>query len=220
MIKAVIFDFDGLIIDTEYAWYKSFCEVLGKTEKEIPLVEYGYYIGTDGLDIYDFLLKKSGENISIEELKERASSLHYSILGEPVAREGVEKLLQEAKERGLKIGLASSSSRQWVTNFLKELNLLTYFDFIQTKDDVEKVKPDPELYANVIKHFNISPSEAIAFEDSPNGTKAAIAAGLNCVIVPNIVTENTQFDNYHLRIKGMDERNLDEIIKFIETKHI
>ncbi|WBL16917.1 HAD family hydrolase [Sutcliffiella sp. NC1] len=216
MIKAIIFDFDGLIIDTEYAWYESFCEVLGKTDRDIPVAEYGTYIGTDGPAIFHFLLEKSGVNISIDDLREKARALHTSKLGTPVAREGVEDFLQAAKERGLKIGLASSSDRKWVTHFLEELHLLPYFDVIQTKDDVEKVKPDPALYNNVIQHFNILPSEAIAFEDSPNGTKAAIAAGLNCVIVPNRVTKSSQFENYHFRISGMHESSLDEIIEMIE----
>ena len=123
---------------------------------------------------------------------------------------------REAKSMGLKIGLATSSNREWVTLFLKELNLLEYFDVIQTRDDVEKVKPDPALYRNVINYFGIDPSEAIAFEDSANGAKAAVAAGLKCVIVPNKITENLTFDHYDRRLTSMKEKELSEVIREVE----
>lgn len=88
---------------------------------------------------------------------------------------------------------------------------------IKTRNDVEKVKPDPALYKKVIKDLGILPSEAIAFEDSANGNKAAVVAGLNCVIVPNMVTKTLTFDKYHLRMSSMKEKSLGEIIEFITS---
>lgn len=120
----------------------------------------------------------------------------------------------------MKIGLASSSDRKWVTFFLEELNLLEYFDIIQTKDDVEKVKPDPALYQNVINYFGIDPSEAIAFEDSANGSKAAIAAGLKFVIVPNKITENITFDNIHCGLASMKDKELSDVIKVLDPLYV
>lgn len=116
----------------------------------------------------------------------------------------------------LKIGLASSSYKNWVEQFLIELNILHYFDVIQTRDNVKKVKPDPEIYQNVVKLLGLEPSEAIAFEDSLNGSKAALAAGLNCVVVPNRITQYLPFDNYHLRLDSMSDKSLQDVISCIE----
>lgn len=217
MVKAVVFDFDGLIIDTEYALYEAFCNLLELDEKEIPIKEYAYYIGTDSKALYDYIVGKANGILSLEEIIERSSVLHRENLKLPIARDGVEDYLKEAKSKGLKIGLATSSNREWVTHFLKELNLYDYFDVIQTRDDVEKVKPDPALYRNVINYFGIEPCEAIAFEDSANGAKAAVAAGLKCVIVPNKITENLTFDHYDMRLTSMKEKGLSDVIRDVEA---
>ncbi|KKI92368.1 HAD family hydrolase [Bacillus sp. SA1-12] len=220
MIKAVVFDFDGLIIDTEFALYEAFRKMLKLHASEFPIADYASYIGTDSKALYDFILEKTNGTMTLEEVIETSSLLHKDNLKNPVARDGVEDYLKEAKSLGLKIGLASSSDRKWVTFFLKELNLLEYFDIIQTKDDVEKVKPDPALYQNVIHYFKIDPSEAIAFEDSANGSMAAIAAGLNCVIVPNKITENLLFENIHLKLTSMKDKEFSDVVKVIESLYV
>ncbi|UGB33264.1 HAD family hydrolase [Metabacillus sp. B2-18] len=219
-MKAVVFDFDGLIIDTELALYEAFRKILQLDTNEFPIADYASYIGTDSEALYDYILEKTNGQMTLEEIIEKSSSLHKENLKSPVARDGVEDYLKEAKNVGLKIGLASSSDRNWVTFFLKELNLLEYFDIIQTRDDVENVKPDPSLYQNVINFFGIEPSDAIAFEDSVNGSKAALAAGLKCVIVPNKVTENLPFENIHLRLDSMKDKAFSDVIKVIETLYV
>lgn len=216
MIKAVVFDFDGLILDTEYALYEAFCELLEMTTDELPIKEYATYIGSDGERLYNYLLNKANHSLTFEELVEKSHILHKQRLLQPIAREGVEDYLQAAKAKGLKIGLATSSNREWIHHFLTELNLIDYFDVLSTKDDVENVKPDPAVYENVIRQFGISPDEAIAFEDSGNGSKAAIAAGLHCVIVPNRITENLPFENYKLRLTNMKEMNFTDVLTKIE----
>lgn len=220
MIKAVVFDFDGLIIDTELALYDAFCKLLKLDSDEFPICDYATYIGTDSKALHDFVLGKANGTMTLEEIIEKSSLLHKENLMNPIAREGVEDYLKEAKNRGLKIGLASSSDRKWVSFFLEELRLLDYFDIIQTKDDVEMVKPDPTLYQNVINFFGIHPSEAIAFEDSVNGAKAAVAAGLKCVIVPNKITENLIFENVHLRLNSMKEKKFSYVIQVIESLYV
>ncbi|MGM7719799.1 HAD family hydrolase [Metabacillus sp. Hm71] len=219
-MKAVVFDFDGLIIDTEIALYEAFRKLLKFEASEFPIADYATYIGTDSKDLYDFIVEKTNGTMTLEEVIEKSSLLHKDNLKNPVARDGVEDYLRKAKSLGMKIGLASSSDRKWVTYFLQELNLLEYFDIIQTKDDVEKVKPDPALYLNVINYFGIDPSEAIAFEDSANGSKAAVAAGLKCVIVPNKITETLSFENSHLKLTSMKEKEFTDVVKEIESLYV
>ncbi|MFS0881455.1 HAD family hydrolase [Metabacillus niabensis] len=220
MIKAIVCDFDGLIIDTEFALYESFCDLLNINSGDLPINEYAKYIGTDSTELYHYIVSKSNGEMTQEEVIEKSHTLHKERLESPIARDGVEDYLKEAKAKGLKIGLASSSNREWVTYFLKKLNLLDYFDVIQTRDDVEKVKPDPALYRNVIHYFGIEPYEAIAFEDSVNGSKAAIAAGLKCVIVPNKITENLEFEAFHMRLNSMKEKELSKVIEIIDSLYV
>jgi putative hydrolase of the HAD superfamily len=216
MIKAIIFDFDGLIIDTETAWYEAFKESINFYKADLPLSEFAKCIGTDDAVLYDYFREQLGENCDLEDIKNRAYAIHKVKMEAAQAREGVKEYLQEAKELGLKIGLASSSSREWITHFLTELKLLNYFEVLVTKDDVKKVKPAPDLYAKAIRELNIEANEAVAFEDSLNGLTAAVAAGLKCVIVPNPVTEALLFEKHALRLKSMGEKSLSEVIKQIE----
>jgi len=216
MISAIIFDFDGLIIDTETAWYEAFKEALNFYQAELPLEEFAKCIGTDDTVLYAYLKEQLGESCNTEEIKTRAYGIHKEKMAAAQAREGVKEYLDEAKSSGYKIALASSSSREWVTHFLGELGLLNYFEVIVTRDDVEKVKPAPDLYLKAVDALNIEPAEAIAFEDSLNGLNAAVAAGLKCVIVPNPVTESLAFDKHALRLKSMAEKRLVDVIRHIE----
>lgn len=220
MIKAIVFDFDGLILDTEFVLYEVFCDLLKDHSADLSIAEYASFIGTDSEELYAFIESHVKGKMTKQEIIEESHRIHKEKLMSPIAREGVHDYLQEAKKLGLKIGLASSSNREWVTHFLQELKIIDYFDVIQTSDDVEKVKPDPTLYSNVINKMNITPSEAIAFEDSANGAKAAISAGLKCVIVPNAVSENLVFENYQLRLSNMKEKSLNEVIDFIDSVHV
>lgn len=213
MIKAIVFDFDGLIVDTESVWYEVYCDMLEPRGVHLKIEEFASYIGTDTTALYDFLYEQFGRELTKDEIAKESLKRHQEKMKQLAAREGVLEYLKEAKELGLKIGLASSSDRAWVTSFLKELDLLNHFEVMQTRDDVEKVKPDPALYKQTVEKLGVHPSEAIAFEDSANGAKAAIAAGLQCVIVPNRLSAHLTFETYHLRIASMKEKSLQEVIE-------
>lgn len=218
MIKAVIFDFDGLIIDTETAWFTAYREVLASVDVDLPLEVFAPFIGTHGFMFHEYLKEKAGAYMGLEEIQERAGKRHREIMAGLDARDGVREYLQEAKKLGLRIGLASSSDREWIERFLNRLNLIHYFEVMKTEDDVQRVKPDPELYLKTLAALKVSPEEALAFEDSANGAKAAKAAGLSCVIVPNPVTEGLTFERYEMRMKSMSELPLSEVIKQVTAK--
>ncbi|MED0702677.1 MULTISPECIES: HAD family hydrolase [Aeribacillus] len=216
LIKAIIFDFDGLIIDTETPWFEAYKETLGYYNVDLPLEHYVKSVGSDNTVLYEFFKQQLGESCNIEEIDAKAESIYKEKMKAPQAREGVKDYLQEANDLGYKIAIASSSTREWVTHYLDELGVLNYFNTIITQDDVEKVKPAPDLYLKAVDALNISSNEALAFEDSLNGLQAALAAGLKCVIVPNPVTESLPFENYDLRLQSMAEKSLSDVIKLIE----
>ncbi|PGM95041.1 HAD family hydrolase [Bacillus cereus] len=216
MMKAIIFDFDGLIVDTETIWFHSFRDAVREYGGELPLEEFAKCIGTTDEVLYAYLKEQLKEKFNEHALKEKVTTLHKEKMKIPKARDGVKEYLEEAKELGLKIALASSSSREWVVRFLEELQIRDYFEVIKTREDVERVKPDPALYKVTIEELGIELSEAVVFEDSLNGLKAAVAAGLKCIVVPNDVTRNLQFENHHLRIESMKEKSLKEVLQHIK----
>ncbi|MEH7614076.1 HAD family hydrolase [Gottfriedia acidiceleris] len=220
MIKAVIFDFDGLIVDTESVWFEAYKEVLQRYEVELTLQKFSEVVGTSDEILFDFINSNLKEPIEKELIEQMAKGLVDEKLLEPALRENVEDYLISAKNVGLQIALASSSSREWVESFLKKLNIYEYFSVIKTKDDVKKVKPDPELYLKAIEEIGVQASEAVAFEDSLNGLTAATKAGLHCVIVPNQVTSHLKFENHSLRLSSMAEKSLEDVIKHLTNKLI
>ncbi|MBE7119834.1 HAD family hydrolase [Bacillus cereus] len=215
-MKAIIFDFDGLIVDTETIWFHSFRDAVREYGGELPLEEFAKCIGTTDEVLYAYLKEQLKEKYNEHVLKGKVTNLHKEKMKIPKARDGVKEYLEEAKELGLKIALASSSSREWVVRFLEELQIRDYFEVIKTREDVEKVKPDPALYRVAVEELGIELSEVVVFEDSLNGLRAAIAAGLKCVVVPNDVTRNLQFENHHLRIESMKEKSLKEVLQHIK----
>lgn len=216
LIKAVIFDFDGLILDTESEWYHAYKETLGLYNCELPLEQFVKSVGSEDTILYDYFKEQLGERYNPEEIKAKAKSIHKIRMKTLRAREGVKDYLDEARKLNYKIALASSSRNKWVTDYLNKLGLLHYFDFIISRDDVLKVKPAPDLYLKAIEVLNIHPTEAVAFEDSLNGLHSALSAGLKCVIIPNPVTESLAFENHHLRLQSMSEVCLTDVIKLID----
>ncbi|GGG66315.1 HAD family hydrolase [Paenibacillus radicis (ex Gao et al. 2016)] len=196
MVKAIIFDFDGTILDTETAWYYAFRDAYKKHGVELSLELYSSCIGTsnDHFNPYDYLATEHGIQFDKQTFKEAIHLEHTAMMEREQIRPGIRELLERAKAEGLRIGLASSSSYEWVDKYLNLLGIRDYFECIRTSDHVAQVKPDPELYLQALEALGVEANEAIAIEDSPNGARAAIAAGMHCVVVPNELTKTLAFD--------------------------
>lgn len=219
LIKGVIFDFDGLIVDTETTWYEAFKEVFNESHHmNIDLLGYSQCIGTGNDVLYNYFRELAGESVNCEMLEEQAAIRYETMMKTPILREGVKDYLDEAKQSNIRIALASSSSKRWVHKYLAQLNIMEYFEVINTQDDVSNIKPDPELYLKTLMDLGLSRDETIVFEDSLNGLSAAKQAGIRCVIVPNNVTKNLKFENFDVRIDSMGEISLSELLKRIEHR--
>ena len=214
MIKGVIFDFDGLIVDTESVWYEAYAEVLaGLYNAELQLTHFAKCIGTGNDVLIEHFQQLVGESkIDFDNIERLALEKYEEKLTVPILRKGVKEYLLEAKSLNLKIGLASSSSEKWVKGYLEKLDVLNYFEVINTKDAVKKIKPDPELYVKTVNDLGLQPVEVIAFEDSLNGLTAAKAAGIYCVIVPNDVTKHLEFTTHDYHLESMEEECLSDIV--------
>jgi putative hydrolase of the HAD superfamily len=218
LIKALVFDFDGLIVDTESLWFDVYKEVLVEYDCELKLEDFALSIGTKDDVLYERLTKIARKPINRIEIDRKTHERYQQQMSQLHLREGVNEYLKAAKELGLKIGLASSSSRYWVQGFLEKFNIKEFFEVVKTSDNVKKVKPDPELYLQAIQELGVKPYEALAFEDSKNGLIAATKAGLHCVIVPNSVTSFLDFSGHLHRLSSMEEIELKDLLHLIESK--
>lgn len=219
MIKALVFDFDGLILDTETAEYETFREVYRRHGQDLPLDVWGKWIGTDGsgFNPYDHLDELVGQPLVREDIRNLRKETYDMLMQNQDIRPGVREMLQSAQELGLRIGLASSASREWVTGYLSQYGIIDYFGCIWTRDDVAHAKPDPELYLRALESLGAAPSEAIAFEDSPNGALAAKRAGMHCVIVPNPTTDQLLFGEHDARLSSMLGVDLQSLIASLKA---
>ncbi|MBL8993088.1 MAG: HAD family hydrolase [Spirochaetia bacterium] len=213
MIRAFVFDFDGLILDTETADFKSWEEIYLEHGAKLPLEVWSAFIGTkDPFDPHGLLESKIGKPLDREKIRSRRHArLNELILAEKILP-GVKATLSSAKEHSLKLAVASSSSRKWVLGHLERLGIADHFSAIHTADDVVRTKPDPALYFLAVKSLGVEPGEALAFEDSLNGLRAAKSAGLYCAVVPNRMTRAMDFREADLRLERMSDAVLPELL--------
>lgn len=221
MIRAFIFDFDGLILDTETVWYEVYQEILKKHYNIVlPIEEFLKCVGADDSSLQAYLREELDMAVDIQQIKQQTSELHRERIQSVDACLGVRELIEAAYHKGLKIVLATSSTTAWVTTHLSNLNLLDYFDHLVTRDHVEFVKPAPDLYEKALEVLGIQASEAIVFEDSLNGLLAAKKVGLPTVIVPNPVTESLPFENYDLKLASLSEMPCDELLDYFQHERV
>lgn len=220
MIKAVVFDFDGLTLDTETSWFTALQTVYAKYEVDFPIADFYRTLGTKmGIfDPYTYLAEALGLRTQRAELKQDVLQHYDQIMATQPLREGVIEYLEEAKQLGLRIGMASSSNRAWVEGYLERYRIMHYYDCIHTENDVERVKPDPALYRLAIQSLGVDAAEAIAFEDSVNGLLAAKTCGLYGVVVPNAVTRELPFAAQDYTMNSMLDVPLIELIRRLEKQ--
>ncbi|WP_216914236.1 HAD family hydrolase [Nocardia noduli] len=189
-LRAMIFDFDGLILDTETPEFTAWQEVYAAHGATLEQQIWAQVIGTteSSWDPWLHLEGLIGYPVDRETLRAGRQARHHALIAAEVSRPGIESWLDEASDLGLAVGLASSSSREWVTTHLHRLGLLDRFAVIATGDRVRRTKPDPAVYLLALAELGVDAAEAIAVEDSANGIAAAKAAGLVCVAIPNPMT--------------------------------
>ena len=200
MLRALIFDFDGLIVDTESSSLSAVQEAYRRYGHDLPSEHWRQCVGTT-VDPYDHLQRLVGPHVDLTTLREEMEVRHRAEAARLGPRPGVVELVAEAVAAGLRLAVASSSSRRWVEGHLARIGALQAFHAIRCRDDVRQTKPAPDVYLAALDSLEVCASEAVAFEDSPNGVQAARAAGIHTVAVPNRVTWGWPFDHAN-RVTG------------------
>jgi HAD superfamily hydrolase (TIGR01509 family) len=214
LLSAIVFDFDGLILDTEEPIYRSWLEVYRAHGEDLPFERWIQTVGSSNaaFDPRGHLEQRLGRELSADVLKRRVERRTEMILAKP-ALPGVVDLVAAARSAGLKLGVASSSSREWVSGHLSRMGILHQFDCLRCRDDVVAVKPQPDLYLAVLAWLSVPAADAVAIEDSPNGVTAAKTAGMWCVAIPNFITSGldlTHADLILASLKGVTPAGLAE----------
>ncbi|HEY3184705.1 MAG TPA: HAD family hydrolase [Gaiellaceae bacterium] len=212
MTRALLFDFDGLLVDTETPSLAAWQEVYRAHGHELTLEMWAPTIGTiDGFDPWARLEELAGP-LDFETVNARRREHELSLTDVEELRPGVLDYLVEARARDLKTAIVSSSSRRWIDSHLTRLERLGDFDEIVTADgDTTRAKPAPTLYLEALDLLGVAAEDAVAFEDSPNGVRAAKAAGLFVVAVPNAVTGALDLGEADLVVPSLAELPFDEL---------
>lgn len=217
MIRAIVFDFDGLILDTEEPVYRSWLEVYEAHGETLPFDRWVEIVGSTTLNFHpqSHLEERLGRPLPKDVLERRLGRRTELVLAQEVLPGVVQRLL-EARAAGIKLGVASSSSAEWVRGHLERLGILEQFDCLRCRDDVVQVKPEPDLYIAVLGCLGVSPAESVAIEDSPNGIAAAKRAGMRCVAIPNSITRHLDFSGADVILGSLAQVTLPQLLRRLE----
>jgi HAD superfamily hydrolase (TIGR01509 family) len=221
MLKALLFDFDGLVLDTETPEVDVWQAIFREHGHVLPVHEWARTIGGYGLSTYDaatHLAQLTGLDPAPLRARYRRES-DVLIHASPILP-GVMDLLTEGRTHGLRLAVASSSPHAWVDSHLSRLGLADRFDRVICSDDVApgRTKPNPDLFLLALERLEVQKEAAVVFEDSPNGVRAAKSAGIFVVAVPNPLTIRLGVDGADLTVKSLAGLSLDQLDKLLSAK--
>ena len=213
-VRAVVFDFDGLIIASESNAVRTWQDLYARFGLTLSLEKWSTLIGTwDAPWAPAAELRESvGNGHDWDAIEAERRALEIAMSQTLPALPGVIERLDDAARLGLGVGVASSSGREWVAGHLTRLGLLDRFAAIVTRDDVTRTKPDPELYTRALAELGVAPKHAVAIEDSLHGVVAAKAAGMRCIAVPNPLLAHADYSSADVRVDSLADLTLDELL--------
>jgi len=194
-ISSILFDFDGVILDTEWPIYQSIREVFLDHDHDLPLAEYVQCIGSD--------FQTWSPETRLEELTGKtfdwdAINLKRNVwIREEIARfdamPGVRETITFCREQKIKTAVVSSSNHKWVDGWLEKLGILDSFDDIVAREDAPRIKPAPDLYLEAVRRLKLPAAECLVIEDSLNGLRSAHETGCPVAAIPNRITSCIDF---------------------------
>jgi len=218
-VEALIFDFDGLILDTETPRFLAWCRTYRRFGGRLTLADYARNIGGDNshFDFKKDLEESIGRHIPWEtvDLDRRAYCGNLMEREKPLPK--ALALIREGWRKKLRLAVASSSPAFWVLPNLEKHGLTEYFSCVVTAENGLKVKPEPDVFSESLRRLGCPAGNAIAFEDSPHGLLAARRAGIACVVIPNKITRRLAFDRPDLVLGPFRRRSLDDIVASLEA---
>jgi HAD superfamily hydrolase (TIGR01509 family) len=210
--SALIFDFDGLIIDSETPIFRIWEEIYREHGASLSMEGWQHALGTHhGFDPFADLARRVGVRLDREVWGPRISEEHWRRCEDEPLLPGVAERLEEAAALGIPAAVASSSNSAWVRTWIERHGLAARFAAICTRDDVTAVKPAPDLFLLAARRLGVAPRECLVFEDSPNGLRAARAAGMWAIAVPNALTRALDMPPHDLRLESLADVTLADL---------
>ncbi len=219
-MRALVFDFDGLIVDTESSDLRAWQEIYADHGAELDLQVWAQVIGTqeNDFDPIAHLELVRGARVDRNRLSATQVQRRLELTAVQPLLPGVIDLVACARGQGIKVAIASSSSRVWVEGHVEQRGILGRFDCICCREDVDRTKPYPDLYLSALTCLGVSAAETVALEDSPNGIAAARAAGLYVVALPNPVTAGLDLSAADQRLDSMAVMPAEQLIDQLRTE--
>ena len=207
---AVIFDLDGVLVDSEPLHFQAVNEVLAEEGRRLTESEYLSYIGV--ADEWADLIRRKGLRHAPAHYRARYHEAVLRALRRPLhPQPGVVELLDGARARGLKVGLASSSRREWVAATLAALGLSDRFDAVISGEMVARGKPAPDIFLLAAERLGVPPERCLVLEDAPAGVAGAGAAGMAVVAVRTAYTAEARLDGADLVVESLAGRSIDDL---------
>ena len=215
-IKGVVFDMDGLIFETERLTYEIINQAMSEKGYDYSLDFYKETVGKRSVDVVEMYKEKYGEAFDYQAMKVRNMELFwdYTAKNGVPAKKGLFQLLDYLKENGIKIALATSTTRKSATEILKRGKVKDYFDALVCADDVSTGKPDPEPFLKATEKLGLHPEECMGLEDSFNGIISCHSAGLVTVMVPDLILPNDEIKQRCYKVLN----NLEEVIFLLNSR--
>jgi HAD superfamily hydrolase (TIGR01509 family) len=215
MLKALIFDFDGLILDTETPEVLVWQDIYRDHGFDLPVDEWAKTVGGYGISNFDpatHLADLSSNGLDLADLRLRYRREADVLIHAKTILPGVMNIIEDAKREGIKVAIGSSSPHAWVDTHVKRLGIRDYFHDIICSDDVPpgRTKPNPDIYLKTLEKLAVENNAAVVFEDSPNGVLAARRANIFVVAVPNPLTEKMGVTG-DLTVSSLAELSLREL---------
>lgn len=193
--KAVIFDMDGVLIDSEPLWEEAETKLLKSKGIDYDPLFRDKVVGLGQSELSKLIIREFGVDCSPEELTSQRIEILLQIYDEKLTMfEGSKALIEDLRGGGLKTALASSSPMKAISYVLKRFSIGKLFDVVVSGDCVQNGKPAPDIYLRAARRLGVKPSECAAVEDSPRGAKSAVAAGMFCIAVPDKRLKAEQFE--------------------------
>jgi HAD superfamily hydrolase (TIGR01509 family) len=205
-IRGVVFDLDGLMFDTEALFFRVSSEMLQERGKAFTAEIMRAMIGRRSVEVGHVLKTMTGLDVPAEELLDDVRSRFYEVMDSDVnPTPGLLVLLDRLQQNSLPLGVATSSRRSYAERLLNHHRLANRFDFILAAEDVERGKPDPEIYTKAVDMLELDPRSVLVLEDSPAGVAAAREAGTFVVGVPHEHSPAEALDHADLIVPRLDD---------------
>lgn len=212
-VRALFCDFDGLLVDTEHALFEAAGDLFQSYGAEVPLDKWLYQVGRAGPEDFwmPWLVEVANRPVDTSDAMGAYREAMLARVAQLGPKSGASELLAGAALRGYRLAVVSSSPTTWVEPLLDQIGLRDAFETVVCREHAQHAKPSPDLYFEGARRLQVECSASVAFEDSHNGSKAAVRAGMTCVAVPGELTRAQDFSHAHLVLDSLASADLDAI---------